>query len=71
VEARRDHPSDIFDYFLTLQEVEARGLMPLLEANYLDKHAAVCRTAAALTKAGVGVRAAALLHSPHGVVAAA
>ena len=36
--------------------------MPLLEANYLDKHAAVNRTAAALLGAGIAVRPAALLH---------
>ena len=29
--------------------------MPVLEGNYLDKHAAVYRTAAALTRAGIGV----------------
>jgi hypothetical protein len=71
VEAAQDHPSDIFDYFLPLEEVQFRGLMPALEQNYLDKHAAVCRTAAALTRAGVGVRAAELLHAHEGVVAAA
>jgi hypothetical protein len=71
VEVAREHPSDIFDYFLSLEEVETRGLMAALEQNYLDKHAAVCRTAAALTRAGIGVRAAALLHATHGVVAAA
>jgi hypothetical protein len=62
VEAGRDHPSDIFDYFQPLEEIERRGLMPVLQANYLDKHAAVNRTAAALTAAGVSVRPAALLH---------
>jgi len=62
VEAGRDHPSDIFDYFMPLEEIERRGLMPVLEANYLDKHAAVNRTAAALTAAGVAVKPAALLH---------
>jgi hypothetical protein len=36
--------------------------MPLLERNYLDKHAAVNRTAEELTRAGIGVRAASLLH---------
>jgi hypothetical protein len=36
--------------------------MPVLEANYLDKHAAVNRTAAALTAAGIAVKPAALLH---------
>jgi hypothetical protein len=71
VEAVREHPSDIFDYFLKLEDVEAHGLMPALQANYLDKHAAVCRTAAALTGAGIGVRAAALLHVHKEAVAAA
>jgi hypothetical protein len=37
--------------------------MPLLERNYLDKHAAVNRTAEELTRAGIGVCAASLLHS--------
>jgi hypothetical protein len=64
IEADRDHPSDIFDYFLPLEEVERRGLMPVLTANYLDKHLAVNRTAAALTSAGVAVKAAELLHAP-------
>ena len=71
VEAGRDHPSDIFDYFMPLAEVERRGLMPVLEANYIDKHAAVSRTAAALTAAGIGVRPAALLHGAAAAVAAA
>ena len=64
VEAAREHPSDIFDYFLPQEEIERRGLMPQLERNYLDKHDAVNRTAVALTKAGIGVHAAPLLHAP-------
>ena len=71
VEAGRDHPSDIFDYFMALEDIERRGLMPVLEANYLDKHAAVNRTAAALTQAGIAVRPAALLHAAAGVSAGA
>jgi len=62
VEAGSDHPSDIFDYFQPLEEIERRGLMPVLQANYLEKHAAVNRTAAALLAAGVAVRPAGLLH---------
>ena len=62
-EATLDHPSDIFDYFVAQDEAERTGLMPLLERNYLDKHAAVNRTADELTKAGIGVRAASLLHA--------
>ncbi len=64
-ETLREHPSDIFDYFVPKQQVIDTGLMPAMEQNYLDKHAAVCRTAAELTRAGIGVHAAALLHAPH------
>jgi len=63
VEATREHPSDILDYFIPKEQVVADGLMPLLEQNYLDKHAALNETAAALTRAGIGVKAAALLHA--------
>jgi hypothetical protein len=66
VEAACEHPSDILDYFVPKEKVLADGLMPLLQRNYLDKHAAVNHTAAELTKAGIGVRAAELLHSPRG-----
>ena len=38
VEAGRDHPSDIFDYFLPLEEIERRGLMPVL-AGQLPRQA--------------------------------
>jgi len=36
--------------------------MPALERNYLDKHDSVNRTAAALTKAGIGSVCAWNLH---------
>ncbi len=62
VEATREHPSDIVDYFVSKEQAVAGGLMSLLEANYLDKHAAVNRTAAQLVRAGIGLKAAALLH---------
>ena len=62
VESGKEHPSDIFDYFLPLEEIERRGLMPVLQSNYLEKHSAVTHTAAALTAAGISVRPAALLH---------
>jgi hypothetical protein len=63
VETAREHPSDVFDYFIPKTQVVADELMTLLEQNYLDKHAALNETAAALTRAGVGVKAAALLHA--------
>jgi hypothetical protein len=62
VEATRAHPSDDLDYFIPREEVEAKGLMPALLVNYLDKHDAVNRTASALLRAGIGVVAAPLLH---------
>ncbi len=66
-EAAGEHPSDIFDYFLSRDEIAAGGLMPVLEACYLAKHDAVNRTADELTRAGIGVRPAALLHAPASV----
>jgi len=63
VERTREHPSDILDYFRPKSELEAAGLMPALERNYLDKHDAVNETAAALTRAGIGFVAARNLHA--------
>lgn len=62
VEVTRSHPSDVLDYFLSKDEIEAKGLMPALLVNYLDKHDALNRTAAALVRAGIPVVAAPLLH---------
>ena len=61
-EEAREHPSDILEYFLPKEEIEKQGLMPALERNYLDKHDAIQRTAAALIKEGIPVLAAPLLH---------
>jgi len=63
IDATREHPSDILEYFLPKEQIEEQGLMPYLERNYLDKHDAVNRTAAALTKAGLSFIAAKNLHS--------
>jgi hypothetical protein len=62
VDATRDHPSDILDYFRDKEEVIESGEMPLLELNYMDKHAAVNRTARALTENGLSFIAARNLH---------
>jgi hypothetical protein len=62
VDATRDHPSDILDYFREKAEVLATGDMSALERNYLDKHASTNRTAWALTEAGLSVVAAWNLH---------
>lgn len=61
-EEAAEHPSDILDYFIAKADVEAQGLMPALEANYLDKHNSVNLTADALVRAGIGVVCAWNLH---------
>jgi len=61
-EKLRNHPSDILDYFREKSEVCESNEMDLLLANYLDKHAAVNRTAEALTRKGLSFVAARLLH---------
>ena len=61
-EMTMDHPSDILDYFRDKSEVLASGDMPKLLAKYLGKHAAVNRTAEALTRQHIPFIAAPLLH---------
>lgn len=62
IDSRRQHPSDILDYFMPKEAVIAQGLMEAMQLNYLDKHDAVNCTAAALVKAGIGVVCAWNLH---------
>jgi hypothetical protein len=61
-EQKREHPSDILEYFMSKQDVEANDLMDHLARNYLDKHDAVNNTADALTRAGISVIPAKNLH---------
>ncbi len=62
VEATREHPSDILDYFMTKQDILDNNLMDQMQTNYLDKHEAVNLTAKALIRSGIGVIAARNLH---------
>jgi len=62
VEARREHPSDILDYFIPKKDVIAKGLWDAMLRNYLDKHDAVNHTARELTINGIGVIPATNLH---------
>jgi hypothetical protein len=62
IDGKRDHPSDILDYFIPKQDIVGKGLMPKLLVNYLDKHDALNRTAEALTKKGLTFLAAEKLH---------
>jgi len=62
IDPKREHPSDILDYFIPKSEIEEKGLMPALMQNYLDKHHAINNTAKALTARGFTFIAAPKLH---------
>jgi hypothetical protein len=62
IEQKLAHPSDVLDYFMSKTDVEAKGLMPALEKNYMEKHRSVQLTAQALVQAGIGVVCARGLH---------
>ena len=62
IDAAREHPSDILEYFLPKEDILAQGLMEKVESNYLDKHNALNKTADALTRAGISVICAKNLH---------
>jgi len=62
VEEKREHPSDILEYFLAKEEINEEGLMPALSQNYMDKHEAINNTAKALTEKGLAFIAAPKLH---------
>lgn len=62
VEEKREHPSNILEYFLSKQEILDNGLMESLKTNYLDKQDSVNLTARALIKSGTAVIAAKNLH---------
>jgi hypothetical protein len=62
VEQKREHPSDILEYFLPKKNIDEKGLMPFLTQNYLDKHETINNTAKALTEKGLMFIAAPNLH---------
>ncbi len=62
VEEHMEHPSDILDYFRDKAEIEEKGEMAALERNFMEKHASINRTAAALTEHGLTFIAARNLH---------
>jgi hypothetical protein len=61
-EEKRQHPSDILDYFVPKKDITEKGLMPRLVTNYLDKHDALNVTAETLTRHGLTFIAAQKLH---------
>ena len=62
MEQKREHPSDIAEYFLPKKDIDEKGLMPALTQNYLDKHETINNTAKALTEKGLTFIAAPKLH---------
>jgi hypothetical protein len=62
IEEKREHPSDILDYFLPKTRIEEDKIMPYLLRNYLDKHDSINNTAKALTEKGIPFIAAPKLH---------
>ena len=62
VDSRREHPSDILDYFRDKSEVIASGDWDHLRVNFLDKVAASNTTAWQLTQKGLSFVAARNLH---------
>jgi hypothetical protein len=62
IDSKREHPSDILDYFRPRQDIEEKGEMDYMIQNYLDKHEAINNTARALTEKGLSFIAAPNLH---------
>ena len=62
IEEKREHPSDVLDYFIPKEEIIQKGIMPKLLENYLDKHDSLNRTAKILTEQSLTFIAARTLH---------
>ena len=62
IDSKREHPTDILDYFRPKKEIEEKGEMDYMIQNYLDKHDAINNTARALTEKGLSFIAAPNLH---------
>jgi len=62
VDEKRDHPTDILEYFMTKEAIEEAGIWEDLRVNLLDRYEAVNTTAEALTKKGLTFLAAKNLH---------
>jgi len=62
IDSKREHPTDILDYFRPKKEIEEKGEMDYMTQNYLDKHEAINNTARALTEKGLSFIAAPNLH---------
>ena len=62
VDEKREHPTDIIEYFMTKEEIRDAGIWEALRVNLLYRYDAVNTTAKALTEAGLTFIAANKLH---------
>jgi hypothetical protein len=62
VDSKREHPTDILEYFAPKEELKEAGLWDYLRINHLDRYDAVNATAEALTKNSLSFIAAKELH---------
>jgi hypothetical protein len=62
VDEKREHPTDILEYFMSKEEIHEAGIWDDLRVNLLDRYDAVNTTAEALTKNGLTFIAAKNLH---------
>ncbi len=62
VDEKREHPTDILEYFMSKEEIMEAGIWEALRINLLDRYDAVNTTAQALTKKGLTFIAAKNLH---------
>jgi len=62
VDEKREHPTDILEYFMTKEEIKEAGIWEALRINLLDRYEAVNTTAKALTENGLTFIAAKKLH---------
>ncbi len=62
IEEKRNHPSDVLDYFRDKSEIIDAGDWDALQINFLDKMDSLNRTARALTENGLSFVAALNLH---------
>jgi hypothetical protein len=58
IDGKREHPSDILEYFRDKEEIIAAGDMDFLEINFMDKYEALNKTAWQLTERGLSFIAA-------------
>ncbi len=62
VDEKREHPTDILEYFMTKEEINEAGIWEALRINLLDRYDAINTTAKALTEKGLTFIAAKNLH---------